>query len=165
MIFQKTGQKVERGTKTQTRREPKTGETYSVRIGNKTNYPIFPESSIEAVYTATGRVKWRLGYPIAMLPARGKKAVGYILIKSISLQILSEITENDAIEEGIIREQIGMNEAGEQITVYGYEAGQNFLSAVGAYKALWDSINGKWAWHTGQLVWVLGFKYLGETKP
>lgn len=90
MIFTKTHHLIPEH-KTQTRRPVKPGEYAWPDTGN-----------ILAVYFATGRLKWALGFDYAIQPGRGKKAIGRTPpIREIRRERLQEINGNDCKAEGI----------------------------------------------------------------
>jgi hypothetical protein len=185
---------IERGDKTQTRRAVKEGETWTyglseIVIGrgagtwtesakiNATNYNIPLKMNllypIYAVYTPSGRKKWRVGDIVPMIPKPRQKGVGYVRIKSIRLERLGDISERDALEEGILKGTDEGYDGYEQRChlikwdVYSYQNSQDYLTAVEAYSALWESINGIGSWQKQQndFVWVLEFEYIGKVKP
>jgi hypothetical protein len=82
------------------------------------------------------RTKWRVGNTYAIVPKRGAAGIGrYIRVTGIRVQNLHNITEADAKAEGV--------------------------NSVEEYRALWDSINGKYKgcrWDDNPQVWVLEFE-------
>ena len=93
MIFAKTLDKlVVQKKKTQTRRPKKDGE-YCVRD---------EDGNIIAVYTASGRLKYKVGNDYAIVPGRGKHGIKShrILMQRIREEAFGEISEQDAIAEG-----------------------------------------------------------------
>lgn len=78
-------------------------------------------------------------------------------ITDVRVQRLQEISEEDARAEGIrwtdagpLHAHIGLSHVG------GDEC--NFPTAVAAYRALWEDINGDGSWEANPLVWALTFK-------
>lgn len=159
MIFKQLEQ-VLAGTKNQTRRVVKPGETL---IGR----PLY-----STVLTPSGRVKWQVGRDYAVVPGRGKPApwfhddgvrindpINYmstdlfgstyagheglnargfyqarIVITSIRQEPLMSISHQDAVAEGV--------------------------DGVREYWELWESINGPGSWRDDPLVWVINFRVL-----
>lgn len=142
------------GTKTQTRRVCKPGETLA-------DWAVFSDGNIVG-----GRVKWAVGHTYAVVPKRGLPAVWWsekdggavwrtaaydlrtigpgfrplrIRITAIRHECLQDISEADAQAEGV--------------------------GSVAEYRALWDSINGKTKgarWSENPTVWVLTFEMVKE---
>lgn len=86
--------------------------------------------------------KWAVGRDYAAVPKMYQKAFGRIRIEAIRQERLHDITEADAIAEGV--------------------------ASVEEYKALWESINGKTKgarWDDNPEVWVITFRYLGDVEP
>lgn len=92
MIFQHTWEKVLSGEKTVTSRLPKEGETALVvdtEMRGAAKIPVervvpFDQvqkwDEVQTVYTASGRVKWRVGGIYAVQPSRNQKGVARIRI-------------------------------------------------------------------------------------
>lgn len=127
------------GLKTQTRRVVKAGEFYE-DVDPIMDYPA-------GVYAWTkknpvaSRVKWLVGRTYAAIPKMYQASFGRVLITDIRQERLHDITEADAQAEGVID--------------------------VEEYKRLWKSINGKTKgarWEDNPRVWVLTFKYVGNTS-
>jgi hypothetical protein len=142
---------IQSGIKTVTRRPCKEcDEILDVRIPNGSGYDIF-----EAVFR-NGRRMWMVGNDYAICPGRGKKAVGRLRITSLRLQTLGEITDEDALLEGMIHSQYFPSE-----WAYGCT---NFKTPTRreAYLALWASMYG----HAdpSEKVWAIGFEIVKE-KP
>lgn len=127
-------------TKTKTRRIVKQNE-----VGG--SWDADDRNKIYSVVTRIGssisssptRRKWAVGRTYAAVPKRGEKRFGNIKITSIRLERLQRITEEEARAEGV--------------------------GSIEEYKVLWESINGKTRgarWDDNPLVWVIGFKYLGD---
>jgi hypothetical protein len=84
--------KVLAGTKTQTRRVVKPGEQLWAPRESRFN---------GGVFTAKKRAKWREGYTTAIVPGRGKHAVGRVLIKEIREDVnVRDIKWEDVLAEG-----------------------------------------------------------------
>ncbi len=67
-------------------------------------------------------------------------------ITDIRVERLQEISEKDAIAEGVV----ACPDMG--------------ITAVGEYSLLWESINGKGSWDENPWVWVIEFRRLNETS-
>lgn len=79
-------------------------------------------------------------------------------IVSVRVERLSEITEADAIAEGIVHDHLWdrANSPSDRLTYVG--CGETFATAVEAYQHLWGSINGPGSWEANPWVWVVEFK-------
>jgi hypothetical protein len=89
MIFQHTWRQVLDGSKTQTRRLVKEGDTL-LNVG----LPM-------RVRNANRRTRWEVGKEYAVQPGRGQQAVGRIKLLAIRKEYLHDITDDDAIAEGV----------------------------------------------------------------
>lgn len=144
---------------------------------------------VSGVKTKTGRQKWkfvpddkfRITFDAPTLFRKGRhhkdpytsawhKRLGRFMPKSasrITLEItavrverLQDITEDDAMAEGIIL-------AGSRFDtphIHNEEEYQRALQfgAIDIYKSLWESINGPGSWTVNPWVWVIEFKKLGD---
>jgi hypothetical protein len=139
MIF-KQWKDVLAGRKTQTRRVVKPGE---VLRG-------------DAVYGATGRLKWEVGREYAVQPKRGEAAVGRMRLTAIRREPVQAMTLEDALAEGIFESWPGGPSW--------YDgADRAYRGAINAYRALWDAINDRpgLRWEDNPQVWVLTFERVG----
>lgn len=120
---------IKAGRKHQTRRLWKDG--YSADLDVKANAIV----SISTDGQNRQILKWKVGKDYAIVPGRGQKGVGRVLITAIRLEALEQISEEDARDEG-------------------FENKQAFLAAF-------LSINGERADLLKSMVVVLEFKLLG----
>lgn len=140
MIFKQIDA-IRRGVKTQTRREVKAGDTFRENHLCK----------IVGVYRS-GRLLWKVGGVYAIVPKRGMKGIGKIRILEIRRERLQDISEADAIAEGVEFEAPFYSVfVGGKRLVFG-------VSAVEAYRELWESINGRGSWDKNPYVWVICFE-------
>ena len=85
-------------------------------------------------------------------------------IVSVRVERLQDISEEDAIAEGVYCENVivssyyGHHEVGEYLYFFHGGPDEGFESAVDAYAALWDSINGEGSWEKNPWVWVIEFR-------
>lgn len=172
------------GRKTQTRRVCKPGESYAFRYlgsqiehftdGSAAYNPVAPNSRIVAVYTASGRVKWRVGNTYAVQPGRGKPGVWWnrllngvkewqetrpgefnnwkplrIRILELRREPVQAISEADAIAEGCTR------------TLYDASIGRPSYRA--AYQSVWREINTRKGtrWADNPMCWAITFECEG----
>lgn len=135
MIFRQWQQVLGR-SKWQTRRLKKEGD-YAV-------YSDYERSIVHSVSDRNHRLRWQVGYTYAIQPpsptGRGGKAVGRFLLKGIRKERVQDISEEDAIAEGMFKELHLMA-----------------LKSVTRYMMLWDSIHKKAGtrWEDDPEVWVL----------
>lgn len=81
-------------------------------------------------------------------------------IKSVRFERLQDISEEDAIEEGMQRLPAPVSVLDPYIYVPASARPRN------QFAALWDSINGKKApWSSNPWVWVIGFERIKEVHP
>ena len=76
-------------------------------------------------------------------------------IESVRVERLQEISEEDAMAEGVI--------LGEDRSHSHAELGLKYRPAMTAYFALWESINGPGSWDANLWVWVITFKRVQQT--
>jgi len=138
---------IEADNKTQTRRVVKDGE-----------YAIYsPQGDIVAIRTrlrnGKTRLKWRVGRTYAICPGRGKSQVGRFLLTGIRREGLQDISDYDALAEGV--------EWGEPLKLVN---GTVFRARPRVqFGLLWETINGPQSWHDNPAVWVLEFEYVEES--
>lgn len=80
-----------------------------------------------------------------------------IEITKIRVERLRDITEEDALNEGIIRNADGFFLASDDPKAHHFLR-QPHLTAKGAFRTLWESINGHGSWDANPWVWVEEFK-------
>ena len=85
-------------------------------------------------------------------------------ITSVRVERLQDISEADAMAEGIVECPIPADDEGPRRIGYmvGPDDGKSGLSVtpIQAYRDLWESINGPDSWTTNPWVWVVEFKRL-----
>jgi len=72
-------------------------------------------------------------------------------IEAVRVERLIEITADDCIAEGIYQQ-------GGQWIIDGSETGLGWMQPEGAYRELWESINGAGSWDANPWVWVIKFR-------
>ena len=84
--------------------------------------------------------KWR---PSIHMPRAAARI--FLRVTNVRAERLQEISEANAIKEGLIRTILD---------------GAVFISAKGHFRVLWDSLNAKsgYGWDTNPWVWVIGFE-------
>jgi len=98
-----------------------------------------PASQIQTVYRADWPYKnpstkpWK---PSIHMPRWASRIL--LEVTGVRIERLQDISEEDAIAEGV----------------------SDILNPVGAYRELWDSINGDGAWVANPWVWIVEFKRL-----
>jgi hypothetical protein len=77
-----------------------------------------------------------------------------LLIKDIRVERLQDISEEDAIAEGI--EDLT---DGQHLSFRDYQNGEHPLTSSASFKSLWDKISGKkYPWDSNPFVWVIEFE-------
>lgn len=95
--------------------------------------------------------KWR---PSIHMPRWASRIT--LNLTGVRIERLNEISEEDAISEGI-----DVFQRGDEPRVYRdyLKRGEHYgLSATGSYRSLWESINGTGSWEANPWVWVLNFE-------
>lgn len=123
MIIQQT-EEVKDGRKTLTQRIEQDGETAVLNNAGV----------IVAVKDKNGRMKWRVGGRYAIVPKRGQHGIGFIRITEITRVSVQNMTEKDALDEGVAN--------------------------VAEYRELWGRINRKKGrrWADNPTVWRIRFE-------
>lgn len=73
-------------------------------------------------------------------------------ITNVRVERLQDISEKDAVAEGIARTKAGF------WSLYGQRDVDGTFSPRASYRALWESINGAGSWDANPWVWVVEFK-------
>ena len=107
-------------------------------------------SEIHSVLVGEGHLKWAVGYVYAVRPGRGQKAVGRIRITNIRREHVQDISEADAIAEGILNWDK-------------YDFGMAPRDAFGKF---WDTIHTKRGdrWEDNPEVYTLEFELIEEGR-
>lgn len=82
----------------------------------------------------------------------------FLEVINVRLERLLDISEADALAEGVIE-----IEKGEAYKCYTDDAG-SFTTARGSFTSLWESINGLDSWKENPFVWVYEFKQTEKPK-
>lgn len=137
------------GKKTQTRRLRVPGMNGDMLFGDLLeDENLVKVSAIER----NGRMKWEVGHTYAVQPGRGKKAIGRIRITKIRSEHISDITNDDAIAEGV--QETRMNYAWPWVFNF---KGQDYFGNTPreAFCLFWKVFFGG---DLTELVWVLDFE-------
>jgi hypothetical protein len=135
-------------------------ETWRVHGGEEYEYQKLQSSVIykadaELVYPDYGiSYCWR---PSIHMPRWASRIT--LRIKNLRVRRLQDISEADAVSEGIERIQCnGIYERTQDR--YKDYTGENWqgLGATGSYESLWESINGRGSWEDNPWVWVIEFE-------
>ena len=141
MIFRQWRQVLD-GTKTQTRRLWREGDYTWITPELGAVEPPFVRILEVSRHDSQDhhRLRWAVGRDYAVQPGRTEKSLGRIKILEIRREHLQEISEQDAIAEGV--------------------------DSVASYAALWDSINTKKGtrWADNPDVWVLTFELVEKVE-
>ena len=143
----------------------KEGETYHVEeLGQGavskrwiTRFKFMPPPGEGLLHYRPFYPKWQVGRTYAVQPGRGKKAVGRIRITEIRRERVQDISEEDAIAEGIYRHS---DPCAWTYTYQGKEGLHFFGRAVWAFADLWDGIHKKpdTRWADNPETWALTFE-------
>lgn len=105
-----------------------------------------------------GIMKWK---PSIYMPK--KRARIFLEVTNIRVQRLQEISEEDAIAEGIKKTWI--NDDIKQCKFKNYiNDGKGSKSAIDSFISLWEKINGEDSWNVNPWVWVYDFKQVHHPK-
>ena len=105
-----------------------------------------------------GIMKWK---PSIYMPK--KRARIFLEVTNIRVQRLQEISEEDAIAEGIKKTWI--NDDIKQCKFKNYiNDGKGSKSAIDSFISLWKKINGEDSWNVNPWVWVYEFKQVHHPK-
>ena len=125
------------------------------------------ETDYQATYTHGFRLGDSLGLkkrwtPSIHMPRAASRIT--LEITSVRVERLQDISEADAMAEGIVECPISADDEGPRRIGYmvGPDDGKSGLSVtpIQAYRDLWESINGPDSWTTNPWVWVVEFKRL-----
>lgn len=96
--------------------------------------------------------KW---HPSIFMPRWASRIL--LEITNVRVERLNDISEEDAINEGIIKDSDGFFIASDSPEAHHFLR-QPHLTAKGAFHTLWESINGPGSWESNPWVWVIEFK-------
>lgn len=151
MIFQHTHSQVMNDMKTQTRRLKQAGD-----------YAVYDRDGIIIeVRDKNGRLKYKVGNKYAVQPGRTRKGIGKIHLILIWDQHLQDISEEDAMAEGV--EPIIITESRDWIDAGGNHVQmpiEVLLPYKYSFEALWNIIHTKSGmhWEDNSEVWKLIFQ-------
>lgn len=131
-------------------------------LNKETNKPFFYLADVEQEYLPSVNAsmadygwKWKPNLHMPKLACRI-----FLEIVSVKVERLQDITEEDAIAEGV-----------EQIADYGTtgyklytqpDAAFSDIDAKWSFESLWQSINGEQSWNDNPWVWVIEFKQIDK---
>ena len=98
----------------------------------KSDYDKFPKNEIGTSYPQID--KWK---PSIYMPREAARI--FLRVTDIHVERLQDITEEDAIAEGVIRKDL-------------------YKTMTWEYETLWESINGQGSWDANPWVWVVIFE-------
>lgn len=149
MIFQHTYQQILNGTKTKTRRLVKPEHIKAGALNVLIAY-VYTRPDYGGGFLGDRKL-WQVGNTYAVQPGRGQKAIGRIRITAIRQEKLQDISEEDAVAEGMrgVYQYFSWGDV--------YEGGD---PPIEEYRKLWDSIHTKpgTRWQDNPNVFVLSFK-------
>jgi len=112
-------------------------------LGERDNYPWFPSRSFNADQT----MRWA---PAIHMPRWASRIT--LEISAVRVERLQDISEADAIAEGIEKTPSGM------WSLYGQSDVDGTYSPRASFRALWESIYGAGSWEANPWVWVVSFR-------
>lgn len=137
--------------------QPKDPETYY--FGYKCGIQPYSSFAASEKFDFSSPDKW---HPSIHMPKEAARI--WLQVEEIRVERLQDITEEDAIAEGV-------EKVGDRFKNY-YQPGKTvkqvvgFLQAKISFKSLWNEINGEESWDSNPWVWVVKFKVLSTTgKP
>lgn len=119
------------------------------------------------IYNADGSIptdKWK---PSRFMPQAAARI--FLKVTNVRCERLQDITEQDAIAEGIAE----LLQSSMQLAVNGrlfrdyskkIELFNDGLTAIQSYRTLWESINGKGSWNENPYVWVYEFERIEKPE-
>lgn len=120
----------------------------------------------KALYTEDGTgykhgfEKWK---PSIHMPFEAARI--FLEITNVRVQRLQSIGKQDALREGI-QGRVELEDTRHEKDYYQYNfGGERYQSAVDAFSALWQSINGEQSWTANPWVWVVEFKRINKPTP
>ena len=155
MIFQHSWKAVLDGTKTQTRRLCKPGDFarnfWGTALGDDLRIGMSGDNNRIGRVFSQSRLKWQVLETYAVQPGRGQKAITRIRITGIRQERLQDISEEDAVAEGMPFHEYFVGYGGWS---------ERSVNPRDRYAALWDTIHTKRGtrWNQNPLVWVLTFE-------
>jgi hypothetical protein len=106
---------------------------------------------------ATVKIDWSKVKKTPSIHVPKKYCRLFLQIKSVRVERLQDITEADAIAEGI--EQVDTDRGGAPIWKnYEGKGIHIWMSPVNSYQSLWEKINGPESWEVNPWVWVVEFE-------
>ena len=127
------------------------------------------ETDYRASYTDGDRLGDRLGIKKRWTPAIHMPRVASRIaleVSGVRVERLQEISEADAVAEGLSMD-VGQGARQNDLDIRRAKTEEfrplGCASAVDAYRALWESINGADSWNANPWVWVLTLKKVSET--
>jgi hypothetical protein len=105
-----------------------------------------------ADYAARPLLRWK---PSIHMPRWASRIT--LEITDVRVERLQDISEADAIAEGVVRDFL----EGDKATLWrNYATSGTTICPVFSYQTLWESINGPGSWDANPWVWTINFKRL-----
>ena len=119
--------------------------------------PPFHWYALNDVYTDPDNEKWK---PNMHMPARACRAFG--VIEEIRIERLRDISEQDAIDEGI--EAKSLESVGGLVVYKNYMLVNHYTTPVQSYFSLFESINGGGLTYKNPWLWQVKYKFTTEEQ-
>ena len=127
------------------------------------NPPLIPQMDRDgsAMYNKDGSEKFIPWKPSLFMPKSACRT--FLQIKSIKVERLQDISEEDAKEEGVL---FGRTCSGVKETLFKDYSDNSFTlkSAKKSFQSLWKSINGQESWNANPWVWVIEFQRIEKPE-
>lgn len=106
-------------------------------------------------------LKWK---PSIFMPKEAARI--FLKVTNVRAERLQDISEDDAIAEGILRIKKAYRGGTAYYDYSGKQtpASYNFDSPIASFKTLWQSINGRESWEANPWVWVYEFEQIEKPK-
>lgn len=115
-----------------------------------------PRFEYKATETINIKDKWK---PSLFMPKAAARI--FLMIKSVTVERLQDISETDAIAEGVLN----YKGTGNYVDYFSDPKNESrFIFAKDSFKSLWQKINGVDSWGFNPWVWVIEFEIIEKPK-
>ena len=126
---------------------------------SRKEHPFLFYTDVKPEYVKAKLWKWK---PSIFMPKEACRI--FLKITDIRVERLQDISEEDAIAEGV--EKLYKDTSASGLPYYKEYAkdGGAFTSAYRSFCSLWESINGKDSWHANPWIWVIKFEQIDKPE-